>query len=577
MHIFKQLNYLFTKKLKIELIGMLLIIFGGAIAELLGVSIILPIVNLAMVPDSVNSSELCLMIMAIFRVDDYNSVLLILIFATIVIYVCKNVYLSWMAFMMNSFSKKTKQYYSIKLMEAYLKQPYAYFLDKNTSEILRSINSDTVNFYAVITNGLQVISQGITGLLIVGFLASTNFVMTVLVGGLLGGCALVIILGMQKKIRRMGREFQKLSSKIILYAKQTFEGIKEVKVLSKERFFMDEFQHAYDVSSELERKYNLLNIIPKYFIETICIAGIMSYLASAIILGGNLAVLIPQLAVFAVAAFKLLPSVNALYASVSNIIFHKASVDVIYHDLREVENITTVFELDEKWDDVFKFNKNIEVKNVSFSYQNSQIEVLKDINLEIRKGESVAFIGESGGGKSTLVDIILGLLSPKRGEILVDGKNIVQNERAWRYKIGYIPQMIFLLDDSIRRNIAFGVSEDKVSDDRIWEVLKEAQLDEFVNKLEEGLDTEVGEAGTRLSGGQRQRIGIARALYHNPDILVFDEATSALDNETEKEVMEAINALHGTKTMIMIAHRLSTIENCEHVYRVGGQKVEQVR
>lgn len=577
MSILKELNYLFDTKLKWKAFGILIIIMLGSVAELAGVSAILPVISLATDTQAMQSNGVCLFVSEVFRTDDSKVVMLILIGMIILIYATKNVYLAWMTHQMNCFSKNTMKYFSTRLLSSYMKQPYIYFLHKNTAEILRSINSDTVNLYATISNAMQVVSQGITAALLIGYSLIKNPVMTLLVAGLLAGCALFIIFGIQKKMRKMGREHQRVSAYIIQYAKQSFEGIKEVKIMNREEYFIHQYEDVYERSSELERKCNLLSNLPKYLIETVCIGGVMLYLAGAIIMGAELSVLVPQLAVFSVAAFKLLPSMNALYTNLSNILYHKASVDVIYQDIKEVEGDRSDFAAAQDTGKLNSFQKDILVDGVTFFYEGREEAVLENADIRIKKGDSVAFIGESGGGKTTLVDIILGLLEPQKGRIVVDGVDIREDIRGWHNRIGYIPQMIFLLDDTIRRNVAFGVKEEDISDEKIWHVLKEAKLDSFVRNLPEGLNTMVGEAGARLSGGQRQRIGIARALYSNPDILVFDEATSALDTETEKEVMEAIEGLHGSKTMIMIAHRISTIENCDSVYSVGGGKIACVR
>lgn len=577
MDTLKKLNYLFDKKLKLRAFCVLVIIMLGSLAELAGVSIILPVISLATDVRAMETNRTCIMIGGILGTNDSKKVLLALIVLIITIYIVKNIYLAWMIHRMNCFSKDIMRLFSTRLLSSYMKQPYAYFLNKNTSEILRSVNSDTVNLYGVIANVMQIISQGITALLLIGFSIATNPTMSLMVAALLGGCAFFIIFVLQRKMRNMGRRQQKLASYIIQYAKQSFEGIKEVKVMNREHYFIQQYTDVYGRSSELERICNLLSNLPKYLIETVCIVGIMLYLAIAVVSGGELSALVPQLAVFAAAAFKLLPSMNALYMNLSNMIYHKASIDVIYHDIREVENVTVEFSEVKDCGEFQKFQDSIQIKNVGFRYEGREKAVLQNANVTIKKGESVAFIGESGGGKTTLVDIVLGLLMPQEGAVLVDGKDIQIDMRGWHNRIGYIPQMIFLLDDTIRRNVAFGVADDEIDEERVWAALEEAQMKTFVQGIEEGLDTMVGEAGTRLSGGQRQRIGIARALYTNPDILIFDEATSALDNETEKEVMAAIDSLHGNKTMIMIAHRLSTIENCDHVYQVGGQNIVQVR
>ncbi len=266
----------------------------------------------------------------------------------------------------------------------------------------------------------------------------------------------------------------------------------------------------------------------------------------------------------------------SLYASFTNIAYNMAAIELIYHDIRSVEHVDDR-NIGMEDCEQLRFDHAIEVKNLSFTYDQSDKVILDDVSVTIHKGESVAFVGESGGGKTTLVDNILGILMPQKGSVFVDGVNINEIMQSWHRDIGYIPQTIFMMDDTVRRNVAFGVKSEEIDDNKVWEALRKAQLEEFVKQMEHGLDTEVGEAGMRLSGGQRQRIGIARALYHNPDILVFDEATSALDNETEKEVMAAIDALHGSKTMIMIAHRLTTIENCDHVYRVENRNIQKIR
>lgn len=576
MNLLKEFNYLFDRKLKLKFVGMVFVVLIGAAAELCGVYVILPVVELATDPAAVQTNRYCRWISNITGITDSKDIMLVLIACIIALYIVKNVYLSWQAYAINSYSKNTRLHFSTKLMEAYMKQPYSYFLNKNTAEILRSVNTDTGNMYTVVTNLLQIISQGLTSALLITGLLISSFWMTVMVTVLLALCALLIILVLQKKMRALGKEYQRVGAGIIKTVKQSFEGIKEIKIMNKERFFIENYRTVYKNATRIELIYNLMSYIPKYLIETIAIGGILLYLALIIAGGGDMGALLPQLSLFAVAAFKLLPSVNALYANYGNVMYNKASVDLIYHDIREVQAVTDGA-LTDKEVEKLRFEKEITVNSLSFAYDNMDQNVLEDISFSIEKGKSVAFIGESGGGKTTLVDNILGILKPQKGSVLVDGVNINEIMQSWHRDIGYIPQTIFIMDDTVRRNVAFGVRNEEIDDEKVWEALREAQLESFVKNLEHGLDTEVGEAGTRLSGGQRQRIGIARALYHAPDILVFDEATSALDNETEKEVMAAIDALHGSKTMLMIAHRLTTIENCDHVYSVENRKLKQVR
>ena len=579
MDTIKKLNFLFSAKMKLQIAGMFVIITLGSFAELLGVTVILPVVNLAIDEEAMLTNTYVKILVFITGTTDRKQLLIWILLLTIGIYVLKNLYLSWMTYMMNTFSKNTRMHYCMVLLKAYMKQPYKYFLSHSTPDIIRSVNADTVNLYATITGGLQVFSQFLTVAMIAIYLASTNFLMAVVIAVLVGSCELFCLLCLQKKAKNLGKKTQHVSSKIYLYSKQPFEGIKEVKIANKEQFFMDTYESAFKIATNVERTVNLLQTLPKYLLETICIGGIMGYLAVAVACGQDVSTLVPQLAVFAVGAFKLLPSANSLYQNFIYILYHKASIDVIYNDIRSVEQIDIDFADAEiiSGRKRLVFNDKIEICDLSFHYETVEKNVLENITLSIQKGQSVAFVGSSGGGKSTLVDLVLGLLTPQKGKILVDGVDVADHEREWHNTVGYIPQQIYMLDDTIRNNVAFGVKAEDIDEEKVWHALSEAQLDGFVRSLEAGLDTNVGEAGTRLSGGQRQRIGIARALYNDPDVLFFDEATSALDTETEKEVMAAIDGLHGTKTMIMIAHRLTTIENCDHVYRVGNQKIVQER
>lgn len=573
MNAIQKLNYLLDKKLKIKILGILFMVMVGSVMELLGVAIILPIVNLAIDADFANNTW-CKIVINMTGVEKRESIMLIMISITVVIYIVKSLYLSWMNSRLYRFSAVVRKQMAVRLMQAYLKQPYSFFLRKNTSELIRSVNEDTDRFYQVILNCLLVAANGFTSIVLLITLIITNPYMALMVAFLLGICAVLILLVVQKRTRLLGKRNQTLSGFLIKYLQQTFEGVKEIKVLSNEEYFIRTYEETYQEQTDVVRKYSLINVVPKYMIETVCITGIMIYLAVNIMYNPNYMAIIPQLAVFVTAAFRLLPMVNAVYAYMNTIVYHRASIDLLYHDISEVDET----EKQEKGQpEEITFRKKIELSHVDFRYEGMEKNVLSDVNIEIPMGKSVAFIGPSGGGKTTTVDLILGLLQPDKGAVLVDGKDICRNMGAWRRKLGYIPQNIYLTDGSIKSNIALGIPEKDIDMERVWEVLEEAQLRTFVESLENGAETEVGERGVRISGGQRQRIGIARALYRNPDILVFDEATSALDNETEKEVMNAIDSLHGNKTMIMIAHRLSTIVNCDIVYKVENGVVVRER
>lgn len=577
MNVFQQLNYLLDKRTKRNLVLLFFMIIVGSMLELLGVTIVLPVVDLAMETEDIHNNKVAAFIMDYTGVVKKEEVLLWLIISVIVIYVVKNIYVCYMYSRQFKFAASIKRDMATRMMAAYLKQPYSFFLNHNTAELTRGVSTDTGELFQLISNILSIISAGLTAASIIIFLAIENFVMTLVVGAVLALCLMVVILGIQKKNRENGIRNQKINGFLIKHLRQAFDGVKEIKIMNIEKQFINIYDKTFKQSTNMEVTYSIYNTMPKYLIESFAVIAIMLFLGGNVVFNPNYIKIIPQLAVFCVAAFKLLPSVNSIYSSINVVVYHKASIDLVYKDIKAANelSIDTIDDDSEVIPVVFK--EKITMENVDFRYEGMEENVLNNVSLEIPKGTSVAFVGPSGGGKTTTADLLLTLLHPTSGEIKVDGNDVFDNLRGWRRLFGYIPQFIYLTDDSIRRNVAFGVSDEDIDDDQVWKVLKDAQLEDYVRSLPQGLDTEVGERGVRISGGQRQRIGIARALYRDPDILVFDEATSALDNETEKEVMQAIEGLQGIKTMIMIAHRLSTIENCDIVYKVEGGKIERKR
>lgn len=574
MNIIKKLNYLFDRKTKIQLAGIFVIITAGALSELLGISSILPIIDMAMNIGDISNNIGYKIVFAITGETTPQMVLIWLITGVIFIYVVKSIYLTWMNVVLCDFSVKIKKKLAVRLMQSYMKQHYDYFLNKKTSEIIRSINNDTSQLYEVILNCLNVLSNGITVCLMIFLMIYTNWKIVALIGAVMCIFFLPVARRLQAETQRLGADNQKYSAELIQYVKQAFEGIKEIKIMNKESYFINEYDVVYKKQAEITKKAKLYNVVPKYSIEAIVVGLILVYLGFNVYFNESYMTIVPELSVFAISAFKILPCINGIYAYLNTIIFHKASIDLIYHDIKEAENMWVPME-----DKLIKFCNSVELNAVSFAYDSQKdFNIIEEINLKIAKGMSIAFIGPSGGGKTTTVDIIIGLLKPTKGSVIIDGKRLEQrNMRGWQKNIGYIPQNIYLLDDTIRKNVAFGVEEKEIDDERVWKALDQAQLKRHIETLPDGLSTYAGERGTRLSGGQRQRIGIARALYYDPDILVFDEATSALDNETEKEVMQAIESLQGNKTLIIIAHRLSTIEACDMVFKVENKKIEQIR
>ena len=452
-----------------------------------------------------------------------------------------------------------------------MKEPYTFHLNKNVAELQRSMQEDTDLFAKAIIHILELVAEicvcAVMGIYL--FIVSQSITLIIVL-------LLILCLGMfvyisKKFSQDLGKRSQVYKANIYKWMNQAIGGIKEIKVLNREQFFVDSYDSYFRKYIYGLRISTLIRILPKYAIETVCMTGLLAAVILKLFMGQkDIVEFIPQLAVFAVASFRLLPSVGRINEHVATVLYAFPSIDLIYHDLKAVEEIP---EKAQEETGEWKFRSLLKVKNISYHYPDSEENVLEGVNFEIERGSSVAFVGQSGAGKTTMVDIILGLLNPQYGKITADGMNIEKNISVWQREIGYIPQTIYLSDDTIRNNIAFGVAEEDIDEEAVWEAVNKAQLAEFIEGLPEGLDTFVGDRGVRLSGGQRQRIGIARALYHDPEILVLDEATSALDNETETAVMEAIDHLKGVKTMIIIAHRLTTIRNVDKVYEVQNHKV----
>lgn len=576
MEIVRKLNYIFSREQKIKLALLFVMIVVGTFAELFGVTSILPIIQVATEPGAEHQNLLIGLCIQLFHCTETAELLFALAFVILVIFVVKNVYIVFMYAMQYKFIFNNQYRLASRLMSAYIRKPYVFHLSKNSAELQRNINVDTNQFFAVVLNSLQIVIDIMLIAVLFIYLIFTDVTMTLVSMTFVLGFMVAYYVFSKKKIRILGDQGHDAYARMIQYANQSFDGIKEIKVSGKERFFEKAYADEYYKYMQANKKQNIYTSIPKYLLETVAIGGVMLVIMVKAYSGEDLASLVSNLSVFAVAVFKLVPSANRINGSINGVLFQLPSVDTIYRDLHEIEDMEKEPSANEgKAAADIKFEKELTIEKLWYRYPGSEKYVLEDAALQIPKGCAAAFVGESGSGKTTLADIILGVLKPDRGEILADGVNINTNLKGWQKKLGYIPQNIFLLDDTIRKNILFGVEEKDADEEAVWRAVEQAQLKEYILGLEDGLDTVVGERGVRMSGGQRQRLGIARALYHDPELLVMDEATSALDHETEQAVMEAIEALYGTKTLIIIAHRLSTIEKCDLIYEVADKKVKR--
>ncbi|MBD5509374.1 MAG: ABC transporter ATP-binding protein [Lachnospiraceae bacterium] len=573
---FHKLNYIFTKADKIKIVFLMIAVIIGSFLELLAVSIFSPFIDLIMDPATIDKSSTIAFIYDLFSFQSIEYFLALLAGGIIVIYVVKDVYTIVEKNAIYKFSYRIQRTISTDLLKAYMNEPYTFHLNNNISVLQRSMQEDTDQFAKGIIHLMEMIAEICVCIAIGIYLYIVSHSITIIIAGLLVLCLAFFSLISKKYSSAWGREGQQHKSKIYQWMNQSLGGIKEIKVLNREESFIKHYDYYFAKYVRVLRLNRLIGVVPKYIIEMVSMTGLLLAIIFKIFFGQkDLIDFVPQLAVFAVASFRLLPSVGRINEHLSAVLYAMPSLELIYKDLREVENLSGAVEAEtQNKDEAWKLMEKIEVKNVTYHYPDGETNVIEHADYAIKKGQTVAFIGASGAGKSTMADILLGLLKPQNGEIYADGMNVYKNLSTWQKEIGYIPQTIYLSDDTIRNNVAFGIDEKEIDEQAVINALRQAQLYDFVISLSGGLDTFVGDRGVRLSGGQRQRIGIARALYHDPEILILDEATSALDNDTETAVMEAIENLHGEKTMIIIAHRLTTIQNADVIYEVGNGKVE---
>ncbi len=577
MDIFKKLNYILDKKQKINIVVLAVMIFIGGILETLSISAMLPVVWVIIDAESVQNNKYCQGIMELLHIQNMQGFIIMLLIALMIMYILKNAYLLLLTSEQNRFISVNRNRLISQVLREFLNRPYEFYLDADIPTVFRLTDSDIPNVFGILMAIISLASEVVVFVLICGVLIVTDWKLVLVLIFISGIVTLVLFKVLKPKLNSLGMTNQTIQSRIAKWRIQAIYGIKDVKVLHRESFFADNYESNGKIGAKLNQKYAIINALPRILIETIFMVSILGYLVVCVALGDDMTQMLPTLTAFGLAAVRLLPCVNRINTYLTDISYFRPCLDYVYENMNinEISKKTnqTLLPVDET--KTMQLRNRIELKDIVYAYPNTDTLIFDHADMEIPYGKSIGIMGPSGAGKSTIVDILLGLLKVHEGQILCDGDNVFDNYPAWLAQIGYIPQSIYLVDEPIRNNIAFGIADDEIDDNRIWQVLEEAQLKEFIQTLPEGLDTAIGDRGVRLSGGQRQRLGIARALYHNPEILVFDEATSALDNETEAAVMEAINSFHGKKTMVIIAHRLNTIEKCDIIYRVEGGKITQ--
>jgi ATP-binding cassette, subfamily B, bacterial PglK len=558
---------------KKSLIFLLLLFTVSSVLETLGVGLIGPFLSLSSNPESIQTNSSVYFVYQKLGMQSSGKFIFLLGLIIVAIFCIKSLLYFLAKTSIVRFSFDQKKLLISKLLHTYLTVPYTFHLSRNTASLIKNIVLETESFthYCMLPLLNSAANLTVTFVLLL-LLAKTNLI---LLGMMLGILLPIFILFQRlgKKFRKWGETLSATYQEMVRIINHSLGGVKETRVIGCEAYFEEQMAYQAQIHSRAATLYFGSELLPRVLIETSLIVFIVLFISiSQLLSTDNSKNLTSVLGVFAVGSIRLIPSASQFVQAIAQMRTHSHSLDMLYLDLKEIDKEENKKIKSLSFNSLSSANKSIDftdrvdLKNITYSYPGISEPSLNNISLSIRKGESIALIGKSGAGKTTLVDVILGLLEPNSGDIKVDGTSVYQNLRGWQNLIGYIPQSISLMDDTIERNIAFGVPDNLIDQEKLQNAIKAAQLEELLTQLSDGIQTSVGERGVRLSGGQRQRIGIARALYFEREILVLDEATSALDNETEALVTEAICSLSGTKTMIIIAHRLSTVEHCDRVY-----------
>jgi len=573
--IFKNLSYLLDRREKIQVIGLFSLLLVGSILEMLGVGFVVPFISLISQPDLWQKQPLLNWLLQRLGSPSSTQFILLLCCLYFGIYLFKNTYIAGMYYLQYRFVFSKQKKLADQLLKRYLFAPYVSHIKRNTALSIRNLTEEVNHlFIGVLVPFVIFITEltVLTGLVIL--LVLLKPILSLFLGLFFGSAGLIFYRFFKPKLSQAGKERQTHFGGVLQQVNQGLGGVKETKLLGRENFFLQrhsfhrkKFVQALQLSETLQQ-------LPRLYFETLAILGLLGIVMIMVWQGASITEVLPTLSLFAAAAFRLMSALNRVLNGLNQMSFSRYALDVIANEFRELP--IAINSLPTHKTTIPKLKNELTLEKISYGYPDTKNAVLKDVSMKIPQGHSVGFVGSSGAGKTTLVDVILGLLTPTTGNVAVDGVNIEKDLRGWQQQIGYIPQSIYLCDDTLRGNIAFGVPETEISEEQVWSVLKSAQLETWVNSLPEGLETVVGERGVRLSGGQRQRVAIARALYHNPQVLVMDEATAALDNETEADIMAAVEQLSGEKTLIMIAHRLTTVKNCDCLYFLAaGQIIDQ--
>lgn len=554
------------------------IVFGlsliAAFLEILGVSIVLPLLMAILSIDELKKNEIAAPVFEFFHLSTNTQIIVFICIGIAIIYAAKNIFSILYTWVSAKFANKIRREIALEVFDAYIEQGYTYFANNNSSEILRGIGGDPQSVQTIVSNMFLLMVKVITVICIAIFIVLQAPYMA---GSLIVFAIISFIFSerlFKNRMKKYGQEQRQYSHLARQASLEAIHGSKEIFATNRQKYFTKEYERCMTIFDNASAGATVGATAPTFILEAVCVIGLVFAVAIQVLTTTDSSALITTMAAIAIAAFRILPYLGAILGSANTIIYNApglvAAYDTLYK-VKELKKAKAVNESVTKYPNI-RFQKEIKLADVTFSYLGQKENVLEKLNLTIKKGTSIGLIGSSGAGKTTLSDLILALYKPQSGMISMDEVNIDEIGERWHEITGYVPQTIYLADASIRQNVAFGIEEAEIDDDKVWKALEMAQIKPFVEELRDGLETRVGEWGVKFSGGQRQRVAIARALYSNPDILILDEATAALDNETEKAVMESIEALQKIKTLIIVAHRLTTISNCDEIYEITGGK-----
>lgn len=561
-------SLLTSKERRTAVVLMFMMIIGMTL-ETLGVGMMIPALALLTQSDITQKYPAIQSILQAIGNPSQQNLVIISMLALVGFFLIKSLFLGLLTWRQMRFSFGMQAHLSQRLFSVYMRQPYTFHLQRNSAKLIFNVINEvsTVNGNGVLPI-MALFAESLVMLGLCSLLFAVEPKGALIAGIVLGSAAFCFHRFTRKHLARWGLVRQQHEGLRVQHLQQGFGGVKDVKMFGRENEFIEEYRLHNVLTAQVQQNEATMQQIPRLWLELLAVIGLAILVISMLAQDRALDVVLPTVGLFGAAVFRLMPSVSRILGALHSLRYGLSMIDNVYSEINLAK-----LEIPSSQRCVTTFCSKLELRHVTYAYPNAASSSLKDVSMVIRRGESVGFIGASGAGKSTLVDIILGLLTPDAGEVRVDGKNIQENLRNWQDQIGYVPQSIYLTDDTLRRNVAFGVPNEQIDDEAVKRAIQAAQLENFVAGLLDGLETIVGERGARLSGGQRQRIGIARALYHDPAVLVLDEATSSLDIETEHDVMQAVKALHGSKTILIVAHRLSTVEHCDRLYQMESGKL----